>query len=59
MRRGYRGFFGSVVCLSLGLAGCETMPPPTSTTFVYKNYAVADGSASPAKGITCSSTTAR
>ncbi|MGQ0667907.1 MAG: thiol peroxidase [Nitrospiraceae bacterium] len=50
MRRGYRGFFGSVLCLSLGLAGCETMPPPTATTFVYKNYAVADGTAVAGEG---------
>lgn len=50
MRRGYRGFVGSVVCLSLGLAGCETVPPPSGTTFVYKNYAVADGSAVAGEG---------
>ena len=33
MQRRYRGFVGSVLSLSLGLAGCETMPPPTATAF--------------------------
>jgi thiol peroxidase len=50
MQGRYRGFVGSVLCLSLGLAGCETMPPLTATTFVYKNYPVADGSAVAGEG---------
>ncbi len=50
MQGRYRGFIDSILCLSLGLVGCETMPPPAATTFVYKNYAVADGSAIAGEG---------
>ncbi|HXV68598.1 MAG TPA: thiol peroxidase [Nitrospira sp.] len=50
MQRGYPGLAGSVLCLSLGLAGCETMPPPATSTFVYKNLTVADGSAIAGEG---------
>ena len=50
MQRRYRGFVGSALSLSLGLAGCETMPPPTATAFVYKDYSVADGTAVAGEG---------
>lgn len=46
----HRGLVGSVLCLLLGLVGCETMPPPTSVSFVYKDFSIADGSAVAGEG---------
>jgi len=50
MRTRYLGFLGPVLWLSLGVVGCETMPPPGSAGFVYKDLAVADGSAAAGEG---------
>jgi thiol peroxidase len=46
----HRGFVGSILCLLLGLAGCETMPPPTAASFVYKDFSFADGTAIAGEG---------
>jgi thiol peroxidase len=50
MQRRHRGFVGSTLCLLLGLAGCETMPPPTVASFVYKDFSFADGTAIAGEG---------
>lgn len=50
MRIGYRGFIGTTLCLSLGLAGCGITGTPTGTSFLYKNLPVADGSAVAGEG---------
>ena len=43
-------FLGAVMVLSLSLVGCETMPPPSSTGFMYKDLTVADGTAVAGEG---------
>lgn len=45
MQTEYCGFIGTALCLSLGLAGCGSTGGSTGTSFLYKNFAVADGSA--------------
>jgi thiol peroxidase len=48
MRTRYVGFIGTTLCLSLGLAGCQTMGAGAS--FSYKTMQVADGSAVAGEG---------
>lgn len=45
MQTGYGRFIGTALCLLLGLAGCGSTGSSTGTSFLYKNYSVADGSA--------------
>ena len=48
MRAGYRTIFGAALCMAIGLTGCAS----TGTSFMYKNYTVADGSAVAGEGRT-------
>lgn len=48
MRTGYCGFIGTALCLMLGSAGCGSTGSPTS--FLYKNFPIADGSAVAGEG---------
>lgn len=50
MRTRYAGFIGTTLCLSLGLAGCQTTGGASGNTFLYKNMPVADGTASAGEG---------
>jgi len=50
MQTGYGRFIGTVLCLSLGLAGCGITGNSTGTRFLYKNLTVADGSAVAGEG---------
>lgn len=50
MQTRYAGFIGTTLCLSLGLAGCQTMGVSTGAGFSYKNMPVADGTAVAGEG---------
>ncbi len=47
MRRPYSGIMGTMLCLLLGLAGCQTT---AGSNFTYKSMPVADGSAVAGEG---------
>jgi thiol peroxidase len=49
MRAGYRTIIGAALCMTLGFAGCASTG---SSSFLYKNYTVADGSAVAGEGRT-------
>ena len=48
MRAGYRTVIGAALCMAIGFAGCSS----TGTSYMYKNYTVADGSAVAGEGRT-------
>ncbi len=50
MQKGYRAFIGTILCLLLGLAGCGSTGSSAGTGFLYKNLAVAEGSAVAGEG---------
>ena len=50
MQTGYYRVIGTALCLALGLAGCGSTGSSTGTSFLYKNYTVADGSAIAGEG---------
>lgn len=50
MQTAYRGFIGTALGLSLGLAGCAGMGGSAGAGFMYKNLTVADGSAVAGEG---------
>ena len=50
MQTGNCWFIGTVLCLSLGLAGCGSTGGSTGPGFLYKNLPVADGSAVAGEG---------
>ncbi len=52
MRTRHVGFIGTMLCLSLGLVGCQTLGRSSGAGFSYKNMPVADGSASAGEGNT-------
>jgi thiol peroxidase len=49
MRAGYRTIIGAALCMTLGFAGCASTG---SSSFLYKNYTVADDSAVAGEGRT-------
>ena len=49
MRAGYRTIIGAALCITLGFAGCASTG---SSSFLYKNYTIADGSAIAGEGRT-------
>ncbi len=49
MRAGYRTIIGAALCMTLGFAGCASTG---SSSFLYKNYTVADDSAIAGEGRT-------
>ncbi len=49
MRAGYRTIIGAALCMAIGLTGCASTG---SSSFLYKNYTVADGSAIAGEGHT-------
>jgi thiol peroxidase len=49
MRAGYRTIIGAALCMTLGFAGCASTG---SSSFLYKNYTTADGSAVAGEGRT-------
>jgi thiol peroxidase len=49
MRAGYRTIIGAALCMTLGFAGCANTG---SSSFLYKNYTVADDSAVAGEGRT-------
>ena len=49
MRAGYRTIIGAALCMTLGFAGCAGTG---NSSFLYKNYTVADGSAVAGEGRT-------
>ena len=50
MQTQYCSFIGTVLCLSLGIAGCQTTGSSSGSTFSYKNMPVADGTAAAGEG---------
>jgi thiol peroxidase len=50
MRTQYSGFMSTVLCLSLGLVGCQTTGGTSGSTFTYKDMPVADGTAVAGEG---------
>jgi thiol peroxidase len=50
MQTRYSGFISATLCLSLSLAGCQTMGGSTGAGFSYKNMPVADGTAAAGEG---------
>jgi thiol peroxidase len=49
MRAGYRTIIGAALCMAIGLTGCASTG---SSSFLYRNYAVTDGSAVAGEGHT-------
>ncbi|MEK7352840.1 MAG: hypothetical protein AAB177_18345, partial [Nitrospirota bacterium] len=49
MRAGYRTIIGAALCMAIGLTGCASTG---SSSFLYKNYTVTDGSAVAGEGRT-------
>lgn len=50
MRTTYVGFIGTTLCLTLGVAGCQTTGGSPGSAFSYKSMPVADGSAAAGEG---------
>jgi thioredoxin-dependent peroxiredoxin len=50
MRAASRTIIGATLCMTIGLAGCESMGSSTGSSFQYKNMTVADASAIPGEG---------
>lgn len=50
MQNRYNWVANTILCLSLTLAGCQTMGGAPGNTFLYKNMPVADGSAIAGEG---------
>jgi thioredoxin-dependent peroxiredoxin len=52
MRAAHRMIVGATVCMAIGLAGCASTGSSSGTSFLYKNYTVAAGSAVAGEGRT-------
>jgi len=52
MRAVHRMIVGATVCMAIGLAGCGSTGSSRGTSFLYKNYPVAGGSAVAGEGRT-------
>jgi len=52
MRAAHRMIVGATVCMAIGLVGCASSGSSSGTSFLYKNYTVAAGSAVAGEGRT-------
>ena len=52
MKAAHRLIVGATVCMAIGLAGCGSTGRSSGTSFLYKNYPVAGGSAVAGEGRT-------
>ena len=50
MRAAHRTLLGAIVCLVFGLTGCGSTGGFSETSFLYKNFTIADGSAMAGEG---------
>lgn len=52
MRAAHRTLLGATIWLTLGLTGCGSTGGFSETSFLYKNFTIADGSAMAGEGHT-------